>query len=280
MPDIATIVQNSFIGVGIPQSLISEELEGIYGTTVLAEIGEIINYYKIYEKGADFTAEGTNGDYQASDLKYKLIRNLINKEARFLFSKTPDFLIKVDKSDVSENQKKILNDQESQYQTFIDKILKKNHIGSNLLKAAKDCFIGKRIACVVNFNITKGIQISFIPSLEFIYDVDPEDNTKLIKFIAFYTIKDDKSKTNQRIYKKKYWLDNNICYFNEKIYDGNGNMIEEQTPDTRTELDFIPAAIIINDGLSGDLLGESEINQLQDDMNQYLKDDKLQEFES
>ena len=272
MSEVMKVTQNPILNIGVPQNLISEELEGIYGTTVLAELGEIINFYKIYEKGADFTAEGTNGDYEASDLKYKLIRNLINKEARFLFSKTPDFLIKVDKSQAkNENEKNTLDEQESQIQTLVDKVLKENHMSSILLKAAKDCFIGKRVACIVNFNPEKGIQISFIPSLEFIYDVDSENNTKLTKLVAFYTIKDDKNRANQRIYKKKYWLDNGLCYFNENIYDGNGVLVEEQTPDTKTELDFIPAVIIINDGLTGDLLGESEVNQLIDFESYYSK---------
>ena len=263
--EVMKITQNALLNLGVPNNLISEELEGIYGTSVLAELGEIIEYYKIYEAGADFDSEGTNGDYVASDLKYKLIRNLINKEARFLFSKSPDFLIKVDKSQVkSETEKQSLDEQESQIQTLVDKVLKDNHMSSILLKAAKDCFIGKRVACVVNFNAEKGIQVSFIPSLEFVYDVDPENNTRITKFVAFYTIKDDKVKSNQRVYKKKYWLDNDFCYFNENIYDGNGVLVEEQTPDTKTELDFIPAVVIINDGLTGDLLGESEVNQLID----------------
>lgn len=271
MSEAMKIVSNSLLNMGVPQNLISEELEGIYGTTVLAELGEIINYYKIYEEGAEFNSEGTNGDYEASDLRYKLIRNLINKEARFLFSKTPDFLIKVDKSNAEGAQKESLDEQESQIQSLVDKVLKDNHMSSILLKAAKDCFIGKRVACVVNFNPEKGIQVSFIPSLEFVYDVDPENNTKVTKFVAFYTIKDDKIKSNQRIYKKKYWLDNEFCYFNESIYDGNGVLVEEQTPDTKTELNFIPAVIVINDGLTGDLLGESEVNQLIDFESYYSK---------
>lgn len=271
MSEVFKITQNSLLNIGVPQNLISEELEGIYGTTVLAELGEIIEYYKIYEQGADFLPEGTNGDYEASDLKYKLIRNLINKEARFLFSKTPDFLIKVDKSNAEGTAKETLDEQESQIQTLVDKVLKDNHMSSILLKAAKDCFIGKRVACVVNFNAEKGIQVSFIPSLEFVYDVDPENNTRITKFVAFYTIKDDKVKSNQRVYKKKYWLDNDFCYFNENIYDGNGVLVEEQTPDTKTELDFIPAVVIINDGLTGDLLGESEVNQLIDFESYYSK---------
>lgn len=271
MPEAVAITHSAITNMGVPKNLISEELEGIYGTSVLAEISEIIEYYNIYDKGAAFIVEGTNGDYEAANLEYKLIRNLIDKEARFLFSKTPDITVKALLDTTSEAQKEQTKKQESQLQTLVDKVLKKNGFSSNLLKAAKDCFIGKRVAIVVNFNEASGIQLSFIPSLEFVYDVDPQDASKVIKFIAFYMTKDDKVKANQRIYKKRYWLDDGFCWFNENIYDGNGVLVEEQTPDTKTLLTSIPVAIVINDGLSGDLLGESEVKQLENYESWYAK---------
>lgn len=271
MPEAVTVTHSTITNMGVPKNLISEELEGIYGTSVLAEISEIIEYYNIYDKGAAFIVEGTNGDYEAANLEYKLIRNLIDKEARFLFSKTPDITVKALLDATSEAQKEQAKKQESQLQTLVDKVLKKNGFSSNLLKAAKDCFIGKRIAIVVNFNEDSGIQLSFIPSLEFVYDVDPQDTSKVTKFIAFYMTKDDKVKANQRIYKKKYWLDGGFCWFNENTYDGNGVLVEEQTPDTKTLLTSIPVAIVINDGLSGDLLGESEVKQLENYESWYAK---------
>lgn len=253
----------------VPQSLISEELEGLYGSTILAEMGEILNYYNIYERGSDFTSEGTNGDYVASDLKYKLARNLIDKEARFLFSKTPDIIVKVPRKE--EGNKELLDEQESKLQNFVDKVLSKNHFSSSLLKAAKDCFIGKRIAVVANFNEESGIQLSFIPSLEFVYDVDSQDANVITKFVAFYMIRDDKLKANQRIYKKKYWLEKGFCWYEENVYDGNGQLVEGVSPKQKTLLREIPVRVIINDGLSGDLLGESEIHQLEEYENYYTR---------
>lgn len=271
MSEAVIVTHSNVMNLGVPKNLISEELEGIYGASVLSEISEIIEYYTIYDKGADFVAEGTNGDYEAANLEYKLIRNLIDKEARFLFSKTPDITVEAILQKGSEAQKELIEQQESQLQTLVDKVLKKNRFSSNLLKAAKDCFIGKRVAIVVNFNEETGIQLSFIPSLEFVYDVDPQDSSKVTKFVAFYMTKDDKVKANQRIYKKKYWLENGFCWFNENIYDGNGVVIEEQTPDTKTLLTELPVAIVINDGLSGDLLGESEVKQLEHYESWYAK---------
>lgn len=241
----------------VPRNLITEEIEGIYGSSVLQEMGEIIGYYDVYENGADFDVEGTGGDYAGAQLHYQLARNLIDKQARFLFSKSPDITIELTDAKGGDGQ----TTAQSTLQSFVDSVLEKNSFKANLLKASRDCFIGKRIAIVVNFNAS-GIQVSFIPSLEFIYDVDPYDNSKITKFIAFYTTQDDKQRQNQRIYKKKYWIENGACWFNETIYDGTGAPVETLTENTNTGLSEIPVAIVLNDGLTGDLSGRSEIKQL------------------
>ena len=76
--------------LNLPSGLIRAELEGLYGTNVLSDMKEIIDLYDIYERGAPFPVE-TQGDYVPANLKYKSISALVNKEARFLFSK-PRFL--------------------------------------------------------------------------------------------------------------------------------------------------------------------------------------------
>lgn len=48
--EVETVVS----GLRIPWSMISEELEGLYGSTLLAEFKEIIGYYDVYENGAKF----------------------------------------------------------------------------------------------------------------------------------------------------------------------------------------------------------------------------------
>ena len=82
-------------GLRIPYSLISGELEGLYGSRVLAEMKEIIGYYDVYEKGAQFKTEGSRSDYVPSDLRFKQASSLINKEARFLFSRSPDLWVEI-----------------------------------------------------------------------------------------------------------------------------------------------------------------------------------------
>ena len=82
--------------------------------------------------------------------------------------------------------------------------------------------------------------------------------------MVFYTTVDAKTKADQRIYKKKYWMDGGFCWINEAIYDGHGSLVEELTPDRPTKFTYIPAGVIVNDGLTGDMLGESEISNLED----------------
>lgn len=246
----------------VPMGLISTELEGLYGSRVLAEMKDIIGYYDVYEKGAKFLTEGSKGDYTPSDLKFKQAASLVNKEARFLFSRSPDLWVDVPSEKDNREQSKKDN---TVLQNLIDAVMERNHFRSKLLKAAKDCFIGKRVAYLVNFDEDKGtIKVNFIPSLEFIYETDEDDSDTITKLVAFYTVVDNQSKEEQRIYKKKYWMQDGFCWINEAIYDGIGTRIEELTPDRATKFPYIPAGVIVNDGLTGDLLGQSEIDDLQD----------------
>lgn len=249
-------------GLRIPYSLISGELEGLYGSRVLAEMKEIIGYYDVYEKGAQFKTEGSRSDYVPSDLRFKQASSLINKEARFLFSRSPDLWVEIPHEE--KDHKKAV-EQSSILQNLVDGVLSQNQFKSKLLKAAKDCFIGKRVAYFVNFDEEKQtIKVNFIPSLEFVYETDDDDSDLITKIVAFYTVIDSKTKADQRIYKKKYWMDQGYCWINEAIYDGHGTLIEEITPDRPTKFTYIPAGVIVNDGLTGDMLGESEVSNIEE----------------
>lgn len=256
----------------IPYFVYNAELDGLYRTSVTSELGDLIKFYDIYDKGASFTTEGSNEDYIPSQLHYKKVRTLIDKEARFLFAKKPDFWVDVDiDKDMSETQKEQLKQQQSVLQNYVDSVLKENHIASKLLKAAKDCFIGRRVALFVNFN-EKGVKISFSCSLEFIFETDPEDSDVLTKIVTFYSTVDTTDRAQQCIYKKKYYMhEDGYCHIVEEMYDGLGNVVETITPDTQTEFTYIPAFVIINDGLSGDLQGVSEVEQLADGESAYSR---------
>lgn len=246
----------------IPYALIRGEIE-TGAQDVLDEFGDICKYYKIYKKGKNFHVEGTNGDYVPARLKYKMAASLINKEARFLFAEQPD--IKVEpKGDVgkttpeSKQSLTIMND-------LVETVLSKNKFEDILIKAARDCFIGKRVGCLVNFNEEDGITITFLPSLQFIYETKLGNQNVLTKFVCFIVVKDSKIQKDKRIFKKKFTLeDDGYAYIEESMYNGSGELIKTITDKQPTKLNFIPACIIINDGLTGETLGESEVELLMD----------------
>lgn len=257
----STVVLSAFNR--IPYGLINEEVSG-YTNDVLTELTEICQYYKIYKDGASFITEGSNGDYVPSNLPYKMAASLINKEARFLFADAPDVTITTKgdlgkASDEAKNQITVMSD-------LVKTVLDANKFEQQLVKAARDCFIGKRVACLVNFNEEDGVTVAFLPSTQFLYEMNV-GNTKLTKFVAFIIIKDSITLSEKRIFKKKYELEHksdgtDVVYLEEQLYDGAGRLLDDVTKRQAILLDKIPAVVILNDGLTGDDDGESEIEIL------------------
>ena len=266
----STVVLSAFNR--IPYGLINEEVSG-YTNDVLTELTQICGYYKVYKEGAKFITEGSNGDYVPSNLPYKMAASLINKEARFLFADAPDITIttKGDLGKASEeakNQITVMSD-------LVKTILDANKFEQQLIKAARDCFIGKRVACLVNFNEEDGVTVTFLPSTQFLYEMNI-GNTKLTKFVAFIIIKDSITLSEKRIFKKKYELEHkpdgtDVVYLEEQLYDGAGRLLEDVTARQEIMLDKIPAVVILNDGLTGDDDGESEIEILKEYESWYSK---------
>lgn len=245
----------------IPRSLISEELSGLYGSQVLRELGEINKFYEIYKNGMEFPSEG-NIDYIPSDMRFKKTKTLIDKEARFMFSKRPDFIVKAKNTADT--------DKISALQSFVNEVIQKNNFERRLITAARDCFVGRRVALLCNTDDNTGeIMLHFSPSQEFIYETDSADH--LTKIVFFYQTNDSSERTEQRIFKKKYRMSEGMCLVSEALYDGCGSLIREITPERDTELGYIPAAVIINDGLTGDMHGESDVEVIADYERWYSK---------
>lgn len=248
----------------VARSLIQTELEGLFGTNTLRDLKDILNLYNVYENGADFTPE-TNGDYVPSTHKYKHIKSLIDKEARFLFSVPPIITIH------PVEEKKELEELTQETQYLVDTVFKSNHVSSKLVRTAKDCLIGKRVALAVDFN-EQGIQLSFMPSLEFIYETDPTNVDKMTKFIRFYSTVVNDDKSQQRVYKKKWELnEKGYCEITEELYDGSGNLVETISEPFVTEFTYIPVWVVINGGLIGDPFGTSDVEELADDESWYSR---------
>ena len=252
----------------IPYALINAEIGGSTKDT-LDELTQICGYYKVYKKGAKFAVEGTNGDYVPAKLKYKMVASLINKEARFLFAEPPDITVesKGDVGKITEEAKKALTIMNDLVKTILDR----NNFEEALIKAAKDCFIGKRVAGLVNFNEEDGVTVTFLPSTQFIYETKPGNPNVITKFVCFIIIKDSMTLNEKRIFKKKFELIDDVVYLEEKMYDGAGKELEEIAEYQKTLMPMIPAVIFINDGLTGEIQGESEVDILEDDESWYSK---------
>lgn len=222
-----------------------------------AELLEIQQNYIAYRKGAEFITEGSGGDYVPSKTRFKKAKTLIDKEARFMFSQTPDIVLKARNMDEAETE------QVERYQKLINKMLEKCSFSKTLIQSAKDCFIGKRVACLVDVSEQDGIQIHFYSPLQFYYET-ADGTDRLTKFISF----ENATKTNS--YKERRYIVNKYTAEGEKVtvssilYDGTGKAVEELIPEKQIDLTYIPAVIIVNDGTLEEKAGVSEIADLVD----------------
>lgn len=242
-----------------PMQMLEAELGGLYGSAVLQDISKTIKLYDFYDgKGQDWeTPAGL--DYKPTKKRVNLVKKLIKREAGFMFGRTPELTF----TSADETA-----DALSDAQTVLDGMLRRSGFKNKLIQAGRDCFIGKRIAIKVSGGKDKDIRVSFRPSTEFVYSTMDDDCDVLSKIIFFYQTNNEPLRENQRIWKQKYYLDNGRCILNEGIYDGYGRLLEGGQ-DADTGLDFIPCYVVINDGLTGDMMGESDVAELMDLQNAY-----------
>lgn len=220
------------------------------------ELLEIQRDYLQYQKGVQFYAEGTSGDYVASNVCFKEASTLINKIARFMFSHTPD--ITAQPMGSSEEEKGAVE----QYNKLLHVVLRKSRFASNIIKCAKDCLIGKRIAMLVDYSENDGILIHYYNSMQFYYETESQTG-KLVKFVSFENVNRTSSSRDRRFVVNKYYLnEQNQVYMSSVLYDGLGNEIEVLIPEKLLELDYIPAVIVFNDGILSDVSGVSDMEGL------------------
>lgn len=228
------------------------------------EIMAINKYYSIYEKGSKPIIEGTGGDYIASKDRYKKIKILIDKEARFMFSQQPDIIPMLVGTDERTKQIK------DQYQELIDIVLEKCKFKSNLLKSSKDCFIGKRIALLTEVTKLEGIKIEFFNSLEFYYEYYKGTNV-LKRFISFKCVTDDEETLDREYIVNEYLNIDNKIFVSKYLYDSNGNVLETYTNKQLMQIDYIPVSIIINEGTLRHKKGISEVEDLMQEESSYSR---------
>lgn len=246
-----------------PVFIIDDLSTGPYGPEVSAKIAYIHSLYEMYYTGSGFSPDiPQDGEPDPTIWKSRKIKRLIDEQAEFMVGNTPEIRVECgDHDDQCSNQ--------SDMQDYLDAVLKKNNFASKLIRGARDCFIGGRVFLKVNVLPDK-ITIMFIPADNFLYFTEPDDVDTLSSVILFYCTRESEDRHLQRWWRQRYRMDGGKCYVRETLYDGYGNVIDGYGSDERdTGLSRIPGYVILNEGLSGDTEGESDILMISDDDSVY-----------
>lgn len=246
-----------------PYFVLRNEIE--YGYNLYTqELQEIQRNYINYDDGTKFQPTGTSNDYVPSMINFKLAKTLLNKEARFMFSQTPEVVV------VGNDLEEQTETSTVQYQHIIDEVIRNSKFSKKVLQSAKDCFIGKRVAGLVDISEQDGIRIHFYNALQFYYETD-YDTERLTKFISFENILQSKRQKERKYLVNRYEEINGVIYVSSILYNGSGMVIEELVSEHATDLQSIPAVIITNDGTLEDKRGVSEIEDLMDEESAFSK---------
>ena len=232
----------------IYRDLIRAEASGVYGYALSQEFDEILHYYELYDGGVGA---------RDADVKTNWIKKLINDESRHMCARPPELTIKPRDADRDGEAAERLND-------WLRDLLDRNAYSEQLLKGVRDAFVGKRVALKLVYEPDEGVRFRFAPSLEFFYETDdchPRRVTKAL-FCYFTTPDTVTDRGKQRFWKQRYALENGVCYLDEGLYDGYGQPVRIDHNHHCTGLDFVPVFVVVNGGLSGDLLGESDVAEL------------------
>lgn len=243
------------------QDLIRAEIGGVLGAAVLQEMDEIIRCYELYEGKHPAVHDGDAAKRSCVHTNY--IKKLINDESRYMCARAPEIIIKA-----LDDQDKAKAEALTQW---LKAMLDRNDWGEALLKGVRDALIGKRVALKLSYEAGVGVRLRFAPSLEFVYEPDEINLRRVNKAVFFYSTTPDTEtdRRKQRLWKQRYRMEDGHCILTEGLYDGYGRNVEITHDDEDTGLDFVPAFVIINGGMSGDLLGESDVLELQGNQKAY-----------
>lgn len=243
---------------------------------VLKERTEVMRYYNFFygkstvednilindnNKGQSWIVNN-DLDFKPSQDIRNHIKKIIRKQARFMFGVTPTISFK--------GYKKEDNDEAEAIRQVIDRIFEENEFWKDTFKAFLDCTIGKRVLIRVEANEGEPITIHYHTMDEFTFEVDSRNYKKLKKVTIAYLEKDTANNTT-KLQQWKRWQyeikEDGYFYLTSGTYDGFCKPIEEIV--VNTKFDEIPCKVIINDGLTGDLRGSSDIRDLVDPQDSY-----------
>ncbi|MFC0905885.1 phage portal protein [Clostridium sp. MT-14] len=204
-----------------------------------------------------------NLDYvPAQDIRNK-VGPLLRKQARFMFSVPPDILFKpYDTKD---------KDKCEELRQFIDKILADNSFWSDTLKAFLDCTVRRRVLLRIEANPEQPINIFYNSINDFTYRTTSSNYKKLQEIILVVKEPDtaDLEQDKQIWYRHTYTLNGGTCVHNIEIFSGGNFDTPISTETVDTKLDKLPAWVVLNDAMLGDIHGQSDVTGLRDAQNSY-----------
>lgn len=287
---------------------VNKSLLGLYcnDPRFLRELHEVQQYYDFYE-GRPFTGdeEDFNSDkgqlWRVKDRDYtptrevrNLVKKLMKKQGRFMTSVPPTLILSAIQGDID-------RERIDAKRGILEDILREGKFWNKFSKAFMDCTIGKRVllALIVDQDDNgktvdnNPLRFRFYTMPEFTYEYDANDCDKLIKVQIAYQDEDTvgKIQQEQRWHKWTYDIrEDGYCWCVYEVVDGtnttafievmasplvDNNEVEKQQVELRQEwntgLTTIPCKVILNDCLTGDVRGHSDVKDLMDMAMDYNK---------
>lgn len=249
---------------------------GIHSTNLafVNECSTVRKFYEFYDGKSDKKKEPGEEpygqewkkveglDYEPTQEIRNIVKKLIDKQARFMFSVPPALSCKpkglaipkmtgkatVDEAN-KEAMKQVIADAEDK-RLLIDDIFTKGDFWKQTLTAFKDCTIGKRVLLTIQANPGEEVRFRYFTMPEFQYQLDPKDITKLKQVCIVY--QDERTRgmlaVKQIWYKWTYEMrvpttktedeEGNIietpvegaeatCWYKKETVDGNNTLITE-----------------------------------------------------
>lgn len=198
------------------------------------------------------------------DIRNK-IKPLLNKQKRFMFGNSPDLLIKP-MNDTDKNKTEELRQ-------FIDKVLEANDFWHDTMKAFLSATIKKRVLLRIEANPKQPIKICYEPAENFHFDVNVNSHKVVDKVVMVSQDPEtvEKALSEQIWYKYTYQMSSvtKTCWLTTDTYNGVEDLEKFTTVQVDTMLSKIPAWVIINGGVLGDIIGESDVDDLKGPQNMY-----------
>lgn len=273
----------------------------------LLELQEVQKYYEFYNGRPTILEDNLQDNrgqlWPVKDRDYKptreirnITKKLIKKQGRFMTSMPPTLVVTSKNGDTSRDKLDVKR-------ALLSKILTDEKFWNKFSKAFLDCTIGKRVLLVMGLDLDETgkpideehpIKFRFYTMPEFTYEYDPNDCDRLIKVQIAYQ---DKSTVGslpaeQRWHKWTYEMeDDGYCHITYEIVDGLNQVTfimadpdgDPNDPTNKAELKDswnsgltqLPCRVILNDGLTGDIRGNSDVKDLMDmamDYNRTMSD--------